>query len=123
MHNRMMDVARKIAVLRGTLKLKQAGFADLLEVTQSTVSRWESGKQEPRADELLKLAKVAGKTIDEFLAWDPPEPKDAPEPDDSERLLKDLRELKEVDPAEHADLVEHIRRRAERARARRAAAP
>lgn len=49
--------------------LTQREFADQLEIGQSTLSMWESGKVTPDLENLEKLAKVWGKTPEEFVAY------------------------------------------------------
>lgn len=47
----------------------QKEFAKMLEVSQSTLSMWESGKVTPDLENLEKLAEVWGKTPEEFVAY------------------------------------------------------
>jgi transcriptional regulator with XRE-family HTH domain len=47
----------------------QKEFAKLLNVGQSTLSMWESGKVTPDLENLEKLAEVWGKTPEEFVAY------------------------------------------------------
>jgi transcriptional regulator with XRE-family HTH domain len=54
-------------IRKNVLRLNQASLADLVGVTQATVSRWESGELEPSREELGKIrdeARARG------LAWD-----------------------------------------------------
>ena len=39
-----MDFAKKVKIVRGILKISQEKLAQLLEVSFSTVNRWEQGK-------------------------------------------------------------------------------
>ena len=61
---RLGDIVRE---LRG--KLTQKEFATRLEIGQSTLSMWESGKVTPDLENLEKLAEVWGKTPEEFVAY------------------------------------------------------
>lgn len=45
----------------------QEEFAKAVGVDQTTVSKWETGKSKPRANDLQKVAKVCGVTVDELL--------------------------------------------------------
>ncbi len=47
----------------------QKEFAKMLDVSQSTLSMWESGKVTPDLENLEKLAEVWGKTPEEFVAY------------------------------------------------------
>ena len=64
-----MDLPSKIRQLRKRLGMNQAPFGKLLGVTQATVSRWEKSVegQEPTAENLVALAKLAKVSVDEFL--------------------------------------------------------
>ena len=46
--------------LRCARKIKQADLSMQLNVAQSTIASWESGKAYPRPDKLLKLEKLLG---------------------------------------------------------------
>lgn len=61
---RLGEVVRQ---LRG--KQTQKEFARMLEVGQSTLSMWESGKVTPDLENLEKLASVWRKTPEEFVAY------------------------------------------------------
>lgn len=45
----------------------QIELSEALEVAQSTVAMWETGKAYPRAALLPKIAQVLGCTVDELL--------------------------------------------------------
>ena len=66
-----------IKVFREKCGLSQRKVADLMDVSQQAVARWENGEAKPRADVLPKLARVLGCTIDELFR-DPQ--KEAPGP-------------------------------------------
>ena len=46
---------------------KQTDVAQKLNIDRSTVAKWETGRANPRADMLIKLAKLFGCTVDEPL--------------------------------------------------------
>lgn len=57
----MAKIAKKIKDLRLLLNLGQAELGKALGgIPQSTISKWENGKQEPDAENTLKLAALAG---------------------------------------------------------------
>lgn len=56
MHIRMIPQPEQIRQLRRRLGLTQAGFAAELGVEQSTVSRWEGGREVPRIDNVLAIS-------------------------------------------------------------------
>ncbi len=53
-----MRYAEQIKGLRQRLKLSQQQFADKLQVSQGTVSRWEAGTQEPSKDIFQKMEQL-----------------------------------------------------------------
>ena len=56
--------------LRENSGLRQIDVADKLDVDQTAVSRWESGKANPLRKYHKKLAKLYGCTVDELLRTD-----------------------------------------------------
>ena len=48
----------------------QIEFASLMGVSQSVVSRWETGASEPTAGELVRMATVIGCSVDALLGVD-----------------------------------------------------
>lgn len=62
MYNRCMD-NKEIKQLRGLLMLDQQEFADVMAVDKGTVSRWERGKQRPKAVHLRRMARLAKKAL------------------------------------------------------------
>ena len=57
-----------IAQLRKEKQLTQNDLADLLQVTNKAVSRWETGEGYPDVSSLVKLASILNVTVDELLA-------------------------------------------------------
>lgn len=51
--------AQRVVSLRKELGLSQVQFAELLAVTQGTVSRWESGAKLPSAEHFLRMGNSA----------------------------------------------------------------
>lgn len=60
------DVAKKISVLRRSLGKSQAEFAEMFNVTQGSVSRWENGAM-PDPSAIAQLAELAGEDVRSFL--------------------------------------------------------
>lgn len=50
--------------------LTQKALADRAEVSQSAIALWEAGKRMPGVEELLRLARVLGKEIGDFMPSD-----------------------------------------------------
>lgn len=57
----------KIKAMRKKRGLTQKQLAELLEVKQSNISRWESGVYLPNATTLKKLAEVLNCQIDDLV--------------------------------------------------------
>ena len=53
-----------IRELRTEAGLSQSGFAAALGTTQSAVSRWERGHDEPRVSTLLAMLRTVGRTVE-----------------------------------------------------------
>lgn len=52
---------------REMAKLKQREVAEKLNISQSTISMWETGESLPRAELLPKIATLYDCTVDELL--------------------------------------------------------
>ncbi|MGN0727188.1 MAG: helix-turn-helix domain-containing protein, partial [Anaerovoracaceae bacterium] len=62
------DFGIKIAELRKKKGLTQTQLAEMLNISNKTVSRWETGEGYPEITLLSPLAKALGVTTDELLA-------------------------------------------------------
>lgn len=62
-----VDIGKFIAQLRKERNLTQNDLADLLQVTNKAISRWETGEGFPDIMILPKLGEVLGVSIDELL--------------------------------------------------------
>jgi transcriptional regulator with XRE-family HTH domain len=51
-----MGLSERIKLLRKQIGLSQTKLSQKVDVSMTTVRRWESGERSPNADELLKLA-------------------------------------------------------------------
>ena len=77
-------VGRKIVEYRKKNKLTQKEFAQKLYVTNTTVSRWESGVTVPNSEQLLDIAALLGESVDSLLGN---ENKPGAKPKDNDRIL------------------------------------
>lgn len=48
-------------------KINQGELADLLDVNQTTIGQWKSGKKKPGYDNILKIYETLGITPDEIF--------------------------------------------------------
>ena len=60
-------LGKKIVEYRKKNKLTQKEFAKKLYVTNTTVSRWESGVTVPNSEQLLDIAALLGESVDSLL--------------------------------------------------------
>jgi CheY-like chemotaxis protein/transcriptional regulator with XRE-family HTH domain len=63
-----MDFAGNLKKLRKELKFSQQKLAEKLNVAQSTVGMWESGKRTPKLYEVSRMAKALNITIERLLS-------------------------------------------------------
>ena len=64
---------KKLKLLRKQKGLSQAETAELLGITQSAYSRYESGQRQPDLDILKKIAKIYNVSVDDLLIQPPEE--------------------------------------------------
>ena len=93
------EAGQRIAKLRG--KLTQAGFAQRLGVSRSSVEGWEAGKRLPDGSSLLRMREAFGADINVLLDGKEGGAAPALRPDE-DKLLADYR-------AAHSDARERIR--------------
>ena len=65
-----MEFNEKIQELRKQKGLTQEELAEILFVSRTAISKWESGRGYPNIDSLKAIAKFFGVTIDELLSGD-----------------------------------------------------
>ena len=65
-----MEFNKKLQELRKHKGLTQEELAELLFVSRTAVSKWESGRGYPNIDSLKAIARFFGVTIDELLSGD-----------------------------------------------------
>jgi len=66
----MMEFNEKLQGLRKQKELTQEELAEVLFVSRTAISKWESGRGYPNIDSLKGIAKFFGVTIDELLSGD-----------------------------------------------------
>ncbi len=62
-----MNLGENIYRLRTEKNMSQGDFADALEVSRQSVSKWENNSAVPELDKLVKMAELFGITIDELV--------------------------------------------------------
>ena len=63
-----MEFSEKLQKLRKQKNLTQEELADLLFVSRTAISKWESGRGYPSIDSLKTISAFFGVTIDELLS-------------------------------------------------------
>lgn len=74
-----MGVAERLAALRQRAGLSQGEVAERLNVSRQAVSRWETGLTIPSIDNLARLSRLYGITLDELLGHSPVLPPEPPQ--------------------------------------------
>ena len=65
----MSDFAKNLKHYRKRKHLSQAALSELLNYGSTAIANYESGRNEPSFDNLIKLASVLDITIDELLGF------------------------------------------------------
>lgn len=53
-----MEIFERIKKIREVLKISQTEFSEVFEVSQKTISNWETGRNEPPLEKLKKFAEI-----------------------------------------------------------------
>lgn len=78
--NSNMVQEAEVRSVRKKLGLSQEKLAEKLGVTRNTISRWESGKVSPTADNLIALNRLLAQAEDPSAAEEAPTPKEETSP-------------------------------------------
>ena len=62
-----MEFGKRIFEIRNNAKLTQAQFAELFDVSQQAVQKWESGVSAPDIDKIIKIAKYFDVSLDALV--------------------------------------------------------
>ncbi len=62
-----MKYPQRIRELREQAHLSQMGLANATGISQSSIARWELGKAEPSASNIITLSKFFGESADYIL--------------------------------------------------------
>lgn len=74
-----MDLAERLTALRKRAGLSQGDVAERLNVSRQAVSRWETGLTVPSTDNLSRLGRLYGVTLDELLSYSAALPPEKPQ--------------------------------------------
>lgn len=59
----MAHTGRRIAKAREEAGLRQVDLAQAVGVSETAVQKWESGENEPRTRNLMRIAEVLGRSV------------------------------------------------------------
>lgn len=97
-----MDLAERLAALRKRAGLSQGDVAERLNVSRQAVSRWETGFTVPSTDNLSRLGRLYGVTLDELLSYSAPLPPEKPREKSTEEALAEQPTEAAQQPTEEA---------------------
>ncbi|MCM8761268.1 MAG: response regulator [Candidatus Omnitrophica bacterium] len=98
-----MGFAENLKNIRTSRNISQQELAKKLNVAQSTVGMWESGKRVPKLDELKRLARVLGITISCLLSG-----KERKIEIIKNEIYIDGEKVSELDPTDVDGIIEYI---------------
>lgn len=75
-----MDLGENIYRLRTERNLSQGDFADAMEVSRQSVSKWENNSAVPELEKLVKMAELFGITLDQLVNGEAKEEPASPPP-------------------------------------------
>lgn len=67
MQSKHQDFSKNLKNFRKSLKLNQSEFASRLNLTQTNISDWETGRSRPTLDAFVKLCLIYDVSPDELL--------------------------------------------------------
>lgn len=70
-----MNFAEKIYLLRNQAEMSQAAFAERLQVSRQTVSKWETGASYPEIEKLIAISDLFHVSIDYLVRENEPSQK------------------------------------------------
>ena len=65
-----MELGSQIKKYRGELKLSQDALAEKIYVSRQTISNWETEKNYPDVNSLIRMSEVFGVSVDVLLKGD-----------------------------------------------------
>ena len=82
-----MNLGENIHNLRVAHNLSQGDFADALDVSRQSVSKWENNSAVPDLEKLVKMAQLFGITLDELVSGISPTPQTPSDDSPTERIV------------------------------------
>lgn len=69
-----MSLGESILLYRKRLQMTAISLALELDVSRNTIRNWETNKTQPSAEQLYKISKIFGVSLEELIAGQKPEP-------------------------------------------------
>ena len=84
-----MNLGENIYRLRTDRNMSQGDFAEALDVSRQSVSKWENNTAVPELDKLVKMAEIFHITLDELVSGEKPEtaPASLEKPEQTEKII------------------------------------
>ena len=82
-----MELGKSILKLRNQAKLTQAQFAEIFDVSQQSVQKWEGGTAVPDISKIIKIAQYFDVSLDALLM------------DNDNRIVEEMKKTKTVKPS------------------------
>ena len=83
-----MELGNQMKKYRGEMKLSQDALAEKIYVSRQTISNWETGKNYPDVNSLIRMSEVFGVSVDVLLKGDVEEMKKIIKEDDIHDFYK-----------------------------------
>lgn len=96
-----MSISNAIKQIRTERNLKQEDVAEAINVSVQTYSKWESGKTEPKASQIVELSKILNTSVDRLLF-------DREDSDIDRALMHNLKRVSQLRPRDKAMIIEMI---------------
>lgn len=99
---------KRIKELRVAKRVKQKDLAEMLNITQGTLSNWETSRHDPDTESLLFLAKYFEVPTDYLLGVSNTPPQQKKEPTAHDELVQEFAELIKSVPPEKLPKVKNL---------------
>ena len=103
----LVDLGKNLRQIRKERRLTQQQLADLLDVQQRVISRWETGVAKPHLNHIVQLAKVLEVSLDRLVFGDEDEGPTSSFEIRNRRLKELCRQVDELDQADQ-DVICHV---------------
>lgn len=97
----------RIKILREQHGMKQRELAEELGISQNTLSTWETGRYEPDAEMLKRIASVFNVSVDYLLGGDPPWSNMRGDQLDFLGVIRLMRTIEQLTPPQFDQVIEY----------------